>query len=161
MKQYFLIGLAGFVLAVIGKYFLLNSSSVPDNDKSAQLPQIELSLQEPCQLREAACIARDNAGHSVRFSISPNTIPLMQDLQVTAETSGLQTVHSARLTVEGVNMFMGYQYADMQSDSTGKLNGKLILPVCTMEKMQWKADLEINIGTAILTASFPFETVRN
>lgn len=160
MKQYILIGIAAFAVAVIGKYFLLSSDSAPATDTNAQLPALQLSLQEPCNLHEAACIAGDGAGHSIRFSISPNTIPLMQDLQVSAETTGLETIHAARLTVEGVNMFMGYQYADMQADGTGKLNGKLILPVCSMEKMQWKASLEVSAGNKRLLANFPFETVR-
>lgn len=161
MKGYILIALAGFVLAVIGKYFLAGFSSPPPADSSANLPKLELTLQEPCVLREMPCIASDTAGRSVSFSISPKNIPLMTDLQVNAETSGMANIRSALLTVEGVNMFMGYQYADMRPDSTGKLNGKLILPVCSMEKMQWKATLELITDSVVIIATYPFDTVRN
>ena len=161
MKGYILIGLAGFVLAMIGKYFLLDVSSPPPTDSSAHLPKLELTLQEPCLLHEMPCIASDTAGHSVSFRISPNNILLMKELQVSAETSGIANIRSALLTVEGVNMFMGYQYADMWPDSTGKLNGKLTLPVCSMEKMQWKATLELVTDSVVISSSYPFDTVRN
>lgn len=161
MKGYILIGLAGFLLAVIGKYFLPDFVSPPPVDSSANLPRLELTLQEPCLLREMPCTASDTAGHFVSFSLSPKNIPLMKELQVSAETSGIANIRSALLTVEGVNMFMGYQYADMRPDNTGKLNGKLTLPVCSMEKMQWKATLELVTDSVVISSSYPFETIRN
>lgn len=160
MKQYVLIGIAGFVLAVIGKHFLLDSPHAPATDDEAKLPQVQLRLQEPCNLHEAACIASNGQGRSVTFSISPQAIPLMKDLQVSAEVSGVENIRSARVTVEGVNMFMGYQYVDMQPESSGKLNGKLILPVCSMEKMQWKATLELVTDTEKIIAAYPFDTAH-
>ncbi len=55
-------------------------------------------------------------------------------------------------------MFMGYQYADLQAASAGHFSGKLILPVCTLEKMQWLATLEALTPDANVQAKIPFAT---
>lgn len=158
MKRYALIGAGAFLLAVIGKHFLLESAAPPVDTEA--LPQQQLTLQEPCDLRQAPCIASDASGRSIRFSIAPNTIPLMKDLLVTVETTGMTNIQTARVTVEGVNMYMGFQYANLQPAGSDKLAGKLVLPVCSMEKMQWKANLEISTDTVRLLAVFPFATMR-
>lgn len=158
MKQYVLIGVGIFALALAGKHFLLSPASVPDAEPAATL----LPLQEPCNLHQAPCVARDAAGHFLRFSIIPDTIPLMQDLTVSVETAGFNGIQSARLTVEGVNMFMGYQYADLRPvDAATALSGKLVLPVCSMETMQWNASLLLTLQNgARYQADFPFSTSR-
>ncbi len=150
MKPYVFIGFLVFLLAVVGKHFLLNQPT----------SLATLALQTPCNLRQAPCVASDTAGHSIRFSISPTSIPLMQELTLKAETSGWGKVHSARLTVAGVNMFMGYQYADLTAGADGVLQGKLVLPVCTLETMQWQATLLAQTDTGQVSAAFPFETAR-
>ncbi len=154
MKQYLFVGAVVFGLTVAGKLWLGQSSPAD----AAVMP---LTLQTPCDLHQAPCVASDAAGRSIRFSINPTSIPLMQELVVQAETSGLPDVSSIRLTVEGVNMFMGYQYADLQATAEGHFSGKLILPVCTLEKMQWLATLEALTPTAKVQAKIPFETMSN
>jgi hypothetical protein len=153
MKVYLLVAVLVFGLTVAGKLLLDGRSPSTGN-----LPTIELALQSPCDLRQGACTAADANGRSIRFSINPASIPLMEELSVQAETTGLPKVSSIRLTVEGVNMFMGYQYADLQAASTGQFSGKLILPVCTLEKMQWLATLEALTPDANVQAKIPFET---
>lgn len=154
MIRYLLIMLSVFALTIAGKLWL-------DSGKDTVLPIVELSLQLPCDLHQAPCIASDAQGRSLRVSINPNSIPLMEELLVQVETSGLPEVRSLRLTVEGVNMFMGYQYADLHAISPGRFQGKLILPVCTLEKMQWLAMLEALTPSLKVAAKIPFETISN
>lgn len=156
MKPYIFIGALAFALAVLGKTFLLEQLPATDPDQASQA----LTLQQPCDLRQAPCTASDAAGHAIRFSISPNTIPVMQELAVSAETTGWGEVGSARLSVAGVNMFMGYQYADLSTDGAAVLRGKLVLPVCTLEAMQWQATLLVQTDTGQVSATFPFESSR-
>jgi hypothetical protein len=120
-----------------------------------------LEVQTPCDLHSAPCVARDPVGHSIRFSLAPATIPVMEELTVHAELQGFKQLASARVTVEGVNMYMGYQFADLQKQDASNLSGKLILPVCTLDKMQWKAHLEANTDIGKVVADFPFETVSH
>lgn len=156
MKPYVFIGFFVFLLAVVGKHFLLN----PPQVASTALAEIRLPLQQPCDLQQTACIASDGSGRSIRFSLAPTPIPLMQELTASATTVGLADVRSARLTVEGVNMFMGYQYADLNPSSDGVWQGKLVLPVCSLEAMQWKASLRFEMATHGVNAEFPFTTSR-
>jgi hypothetical protein len=156
MKVYLLIGVVVFALTVAGKVLWdSRSNSAPD------VPVMALTLQTPCDLQQAPCVASDSQGRSIRFSINPPNIPLMQELTVEADTTGLPDAASIRLTVEGVNMFMGYQYADLQAAGAGHFHGKLILPVCTLEKMQWRATLEALTPTATVQATIPFNTVSS
>lgn len=61
----------------------------------------------------------------------------------------------------GANMYMGYQYAELKAtEPANVLRGKRILPVCSTEKMQWKATVAINLPINSLSAEFPFETIR-
>lgn len=154
MKAYLLIGVLVFSLTVAGKLLWDKRSS-----SANALPVVALTLQTPCDLHQAPCVASDAQGHSVRFSINPPSIPLMKKLAVQVETSGLPEVRSIRLTVEGVNMFMGYQYADLQASAAGQFSSPLILPVCTLEAMQWLATLDVLTPVATLQAKIPFETV--
>lgn len=155
MKPYLVLGGVLFVLAfAIGVF--VQQPAPPD-----ALPTLALNLQQPCDLRQAACEASNSTGQRVRFRINPNTIPVMQELHVEVATEGVTNIRSARVTVEGVNMFMGYQLVDLQAIAGSLLSGKLILPICTQEKMQWKALLEINTDTTRLLASFPFESAKD
>jgi hypothetical protein len=153
MKPVVLLGILAFFL---GLGSMLIVFSLKNNQEITVL-----QLQQPCDLHVAACVAEDTAGHSIRFSLSPPTIPLMQALTATAELQGLGNVTSAQLTVEGVNMYMGYQYAELKaSASTQALQGKFTLPVCSNEKMAWKATLTLNSPVNSVRAEFPFETIR-
>jgi hypothetical protein len=136
-------------IATVG--FLFLAPTVP--------PASVLEVQKPCDLHLAPCVAQDAAGHSIRFSLAPAAIPVMEELTVHAELQGFQQLASARVTVEGVNMYMGYQFADLQQQDALNLYGKLILPVCTLEEMQWKARFEANTDIGKVVADFPFETV--
>jgi hypothetical protein len=156
MKTYLLIGVLVFSLTVAGK-MLWDKHASPTDD----LPVMALTLQTPCDLHQAPCVASDAQGHSVHFSINPPSIPLMEKLAVQVETSGLPEVRSIRLTVEGVNMFMGYQYADLQAAAAGQFSGQLILPVCTLEAMQWLATLDVMTPLVQLQAKIPFETISH
>ncbi len=155
MKAYLLLGVVVFAVTVAGKVLWESRSTLP------AVPVAALTLQTPCDLQQAPCVASDSQGRSIRFSINPPTIPLMQELTVQVETTGLPDVTSMRLTVVGVNMFMGYQYADLQPIGTGHFQGKLILPICTLEKMQWLATLDTLTPTAQVQATLPFSTVSN
>ncbi|OQX12516.1 MAG: hypothetical protein BWK73_14665 [Thiothrix lacustris] len=152
--RYLLLGLTVFVLTLAGKWWL-------DNRPTTDLPSVGLSLQTPCDLHQAPCVASDAQGRSLRFSINPTNIPLMEELTVQVDTSGLADVNNVRLTVEGVNMFMGYQYAALKSTGATQFQGKLILPVCTLERMEWLATLDVFTADTKLQTKIPFVTISS
>lgn len=155
MKPYLLLGGGMFLLAFVAGVLLLPAVRQGDS-----LSVVALKVQAPCDLQQAACVARDTAGHSLRFSITPTPIPLMQDLTVRVEPEGVQDMRSTRLSVTGVNMYMGYQPVDLVAGSDGVWRGKLVLPVCSLQTMQWQASLYLDTAATRFTAEFPFTTSR-
>ena len=126
-----------------------------------QSPQvIDLNLQTPCDLHKASCTASDSAGHSVQFSIIPSTIPLMQELTLRVQVQQLPAVQTIGVKIDGLNMYMGYQYAKLEAVDQHHYQGKLILPVCTEAHMQWQASVLINTPEQTYRAAFPFDTFR-
>ena len=117
-----------------------------------------LTLQQPCDLHQAACEAHDNQGRSVQLRFTPNTLPLMQPLTATVAVHGVSNVRSLQLSVEGVNMYMGFQSVTLQNKNATDWQGELILPVCTQATMQWQASLLLDTPTGKIQALFPFVT---
>ena len=136
--------IAGFVVALVAAlgYFLIKS--VPED---VSVVHHHLTLQQPCDLHLAPCVAADNAGRSVRFQFTPADIPLMKELTVQVDIDGIPAYQAAQVIVEGTNMFMGYQRAELRTDIASSLTGTLVLPVCTLEKMAWQATLDIETPT--------------
>ncbi len=154
MIRYLLIGITVFVLTIASKWWF-------DSRPTTALPNVALNLQTPCDLHQAPCVASDTQGRRLRFSINPTSIPLMEEMTVQVDTSGLTDINNLRLTVEGVNMFMGYQYAELKSTGATQFQGKLILPVCTLERMEWLATLDVFTPAAKLQAKIPFVTISS
>ena len=148
--------IAGFVVALAAAlgYFLIKKS--PEDVSVVH----HLTLQQPCDLHLAPCVAADNAGRSVRFQFTPADIPLMKELTVQVDIDGIPAYQAAQVIVEGTNMFMGYQRAELRTDTASSLTGTLVLPVCTLEKMAWQATLDIETPTGKVQAIFPFVTQR-
>jgi hypothetical protein len=149
----FIVGFVVALAAALG-YFLLNKT--PESVSVVH----HLTLQQPCDLHLAPCVAADNAGRSVRFQFTPAHIPLMKELTVQVDVNGIPVHHSAQVVVEGVNMFMGYQRAELRTETAASLTGTLVLPVCTLETMEWQATLAIETPDGKLQAVFPFVTER-
>lgn len=150
-----LVLLVGFlVLGGLAGFYLLPLLTNP-------VPLTPLTLQTPCDLNQSPCIARDTTGRSVRLQFTPTPIPLLQDVQVAVLPQGFSALTQAQLRVEGVNMFMGYQYSTLTADAAGQLHGKLMLPICSLQQMQWLARLEFDTATERFVAEFPFNTTRH
>lgn len=153
MKFPFLIGI--FFLSVLvagGMFFFLTSSP--------QAVQV-LDVDKGCDLHSSDCLARDNTDvKTVTLAFLPRQIPLMKELTVQSKLQGFGKISKAQVVVEGINMFMGYQFTPLEQDASGSWSGKLVLPVCTLETMQWQARIEINSESGAYQASFPFSTSR-
>lgn len=124
-------------------------------------PPTPLTLQAPCDLNQSPCVASDAAGRSIRLQFSPTPIPLLQDIRVQAVPAGFAAMSKAQLRVEGVTMFMGYQDSTLIPDAAGQLHGKLMLPICSLQQMQWLARVELDTATGRFVAEFTFNTTRH
>lgn len=124
-------------------------------------PLTPLTLQTPCDFNQSPCVASDVSGRRVRIQFTPTPVPLLQEVQVTVLPYGFSALKQAQLRIEGVNMFMGYQYSSLIPDTTGQLSGTFRLPICSQQQMQWLARLELDTATGRFVAEFPFNTTRH
>ena len=118
---------------------------------------IVLPTPKSCHLEQDSCQARDSQGHHIQLSLAPRPVPVMETVQVQVQANGFSTIKSAKLTITGLNMFMGYQYVDLQLEQ-GTWQGSFTLPICTQRHMQWQAQLDIQTDTHHFRALFPFDT---
>lgn len=125
-----------------------------------------LEVEGGCDLSRSPCLAKDQAGHEVRISLSPRPVPLLEEVSVDVLVKGLDSVRTAQLSVEGLNMYMGVQIIPLSLQSSGshdnaleyKLTGVLQLPVCTSRKMDWRATLVVQTSARQYTAAYLFTT---
>lgn len=122
-----------------------------------------LTLQSECNLSsDEVCVAQDQTGHRVSISLSPRPVPILKDVQVTAAVMGFEAIRTARISIEGLNMYMGIQIIPLQiaqnKDADIQLTGSLQLPICTSQMMEWQATLILQTENREYRAAFPFTT---
>lgn len=146
------IGLA-FVVLVLG---VLGGVSYNLLTQRSSVPQL-LTTVANCQLEQATCQASDSLKHQVEVTLSPKPVPVMETVQLQTKLSNFTDVTSIKVTITGVNMFMGYQYADLKPQN-GQWQGTFTLPICTTQHMQWLAQVDIQTASSVFRADFPFNT---
>nr|CAA6830752.1 MAG: Unknown protein [uncultured Thiotrichaceae bacterium] len=147
----FSVGIAAFSL------FSLSLSSDKPNSNF-------LTTQAGCDLSYSTCVAKDQHGHEVSISLSPRPVPILKDVAVEVSIQGMEAIRVAQISIEGLNMYMGVQIIPLTLTDTGnfseqKLTGVLKLPVCTSQKMDWKAALVVQTNTKEYRADYPFTTI--
>ncbi|MEE9303991.1 MAG: hypothetical protein V3U84_09400 [Thiotrichaceae bacterium] len=132
-------------------------------------------LQPACDLRQAPCTARFADGDSITLEIDPKYIPLLEPLKliVTLRNNSYPETVKIDVQFEGTNMEMPFirstlhplppQAQDQKNIQKDQkvYSGKAILPVCTLQRMEWEARLSIQTPMGIKVAIFPFYTLKN
>lgn len=118
-----------------------------------------LSVAAGCALHETPCVA--SAGpRRLHIRLAPTPVPVLQPVQVHLQAEGFGAVQQVQVQVEGVDMFMGYQFASLTPAPDGGWQGSFTLPVCTLERMEWRATVALKTASGEWTAAFPFATFR-
>jgi hypothetical protein len=110
-----------------------------------------------CELQQGSCLQPVEGG-SVRLSISPPDIPLMQTLDMRVELDGLEP-RAVAVEIHGLNMDMGLNRTLLQPSGSGAWGGQTILPICTLRRMDWEAVVRLDDGEAVEVA-YLFSTWR-
>lgn len=153
MKFPLLITVFVLSLVVTGGVFLFLEPA----PQSAQM----LTVENNCDLHTSDCNAHSSVGDkSLSLALLPRQIPLMKELLVQTRPQGFTDISKMQVIVEGINMYMGYQSATLMPDTSGSWSGQLVLPVCTLETMEWQARVEITTTDGFYQARFPFTTTR-
>lgn len=119
----------------------------------------EASLQEPCDLRKAACINVFPNGESVTFSLNPKNIPILTPLSLQVETQGIKA-SSVKVDFVGLNMDMGFNRSELTLEAPNNYSGKFTIPICVNTRMEWEAQVKLETDKGIMMAPFRFYTIR-
>lgn len=119
------------------------------------------TLQEPCNLVEAACSARFDDGQTVTFDLEPRPFPLLEPLQLVVQLSPGQAVRRVDVDFVGINMDMGFNRVKLSQKTMNKFEGTGALAVCTRHRMEWEARVFLHTDAGIKLAIFPFYTLNN
>lgn len=122
-----------------------------------------LVVQEDCFVDRETCVARNAQGQEIRLSMSPKPIPVMKDIQAQVEVAGIEVdpKQPIKVVVSGLNMYMGFQRADLTLREKNNYQGVLVLPVCTVDVMNWQARILVaSKDGQVLTAEFLFNTYK-
>lgn len=123
--------LTALLLLAVGGFFVARHWQ-------AAAPAYErISPVQPCDLRAGPCSEQVSDGR-VSLEISPNGIPLMQTLTLTAQTVGLEP-DGVEVVIRGLNMDMGLNRTRLEPVGDGRWTGETILPICSQRRMEWEA----------------------
>ncbi|MGD2119254.1 MAG: hypothetical protein PVG66_12900 [Chromatiales bacterium] len=115
-------------------------------------------VESDCDLRQQACeLKLDN--HDLRFSIEPRNFQALTPvtLQVRGGDVSLQRVS---VEFEGLNMDMGYNLVRLESMADGGFQAIAMLPVCSLERMQWLVHLRVETAGKATDFQFRVDTWR-
>jgi hypothetical protein len=110
-----------------------------------------------CELQQGECL-QPVAGGSVRLTIGPPDIPLMQTLDLEVSVEGLAP-RAVAVEIHGLNMDMGLNRTLLEPVGEGTWRGQTILPICTLRRMDWEAVVRIDNDEAVEVA-YLFSTWR-
>jgi hypothetical protein len=95
------------------------------------------------------------------LEISPSSIPTVQPLQLQVRVQGpVPAVSRVAVDFTGVDMNMGFNRAELQSQGESIFAGKGMLPVCVRERMQWQARVLLETEDGLVSADYRFWTAR-
>lgn len=112
-----------------------------------------------CDLSIAECEAQLDDGTSVRLSISPRPVPLMEPLAVQVMT-GSDTWTPVHLDITGLNMEMGLNRTLIRHKQQNVWGGETILPICSQRRMHWQAALWMDSAQGPVRLLYQFYTLR-
>lgn len=144
----FILGGGGYLALHSGSPFLLKSPTI-----------IQLTSAADCFLQERSCTAVSEQ-MQISLSLNPQPVPLMKPVQALVKVKGLKDLHVVELKVEGLNMYMGFQTAQLMRLSETDWQGSFSLPICSEREMQWRVMANLKSPHADYQASFNLSTHR-
>ncbi|WP_419677941.1 hypothetical protein ACN2EN_00225 [Aliarcobacter lanthieri] len=112
---------------------------------------------EICDLRKESCKIVIQDGTEFILSIEPKDFPLMKPLKFSIK-SNRSDLENLSLNIYSTSMFMGEFYLDIKNLGNGNYEATGTLPSCTVETMEWNADIKVEKSTETIGARFFFET---
>lgn len=140
-------GLAIVAVMVVG-YKLLSLVSAPDD--------VLVAPEPGCDLQQSRCTAALPGG-TAELEFLTRPIPLARPFQVVLDTRGVDAL-KVELDVSGMEMDMGYNRIPLNPVGQGRYTAEVIIPVCIMGKMTWRATAIIHTRGQRLSIPYEFIT---
>lgn len=106
-------------------------------------------MEDGCDLRQSACTARFADGVEITLAVDPPHAPAVTPLSFQVDVHGpLVPTHIKLLSLD---MWMGEVSIPLSpaSDAQGRWYGETTLPVCTADRMQWRAHVAVGDRLAL------------
>ena len=120
---------------------------------------IVVPFDPACDLKDGPCETVVEGIGKVRFGISPETIPLLEPLDLEVQLAGFDA-GKVEVDFSGVDMNMGFNRHLLNSSGTGMFKGQATLPVCIRKRMDWEAKVMLYLGSELVVVPFRFETIK-
>ena len=146
---------------VIGVFIALIASSIAYNLNVFDHSQssMQATLDESCDLHKGSCKSVFADGSSVSLLISPNTIPLLQRLQLRVEVQGI-SAKKVEIDFTGYEIDLGYNRPELKALNKTTFIGDAFLPLCTLSEMDWSAKVLLHTDKGLMMAPYKFHTVK-
>ena len=156
-----LVGLFIAFLVGVGGYVAYTSPTLPLGATGAatSAPVLLSPVGAACRLDQGACWVA-MADQQARLALSPLPVPTLKPVQLSASLTGFGVVHSVSVVVDGVEMSMGFQQAQLAMVGGDVWQGTFTLPICTNASMLWQAKLDIQAEAGHYQAVVPFVTTH-
>jgi hypothetical protein len=121
---------------------------------------VYVPLDKSCDLQHGACSYNLPGGGHVTFSIEPRPIPVLRPVKLAVTVQNIR-VKKVDVDFTGVDMMMGFNRPQLQAVGVGRFIGETTLPICTRNRMAWRATLLVETDGKLVAAPFEFVTSRN
>ncbi len=124
-------------------------------------PPTEVPLpRAACDLNAGACSQTLPTGTTVRFAIGPQPIPVMEDLDLSADFTG-EPPDRVTVDLNGTTMKMAANQPQLLPVGNKRFEGKTALSVCITGAMQWQAVLQMDYGRTRYLLPFVFDSAHS
>jgi len=113
-------------------------------------------VDSSCDLHSSTCEARFNNGGRLQFSMNPQPIKPLTQLELQVQLSNLEA-KQVLVDFQGIGIDMGFYRPELNRHNESLYSGQASLSVCTLDKMLWQATVIVKSEKGVMIAPFRFE----
>lgn len=117
------------------------------------------TIEQGCNLHTGPCSSYLSSGERIKLTIEPKPIPVIKPITIKVDIQGIKPL-SVEVDFSGVDMNMGYNHVNLESQSEGVFIGQGVLPVCIHDTMSWEAKVLVQTENGLISAPYRFATSK-
>lgn len=124
---------------------------------ASQTGVVTLQPAAGCDLHRGPCSVRATDGGQVSLRITPQPIPVLEELQLQVRLQGIEA-ESVEVQFTGVDVDMGLLRYPLSRVAEGEFRGPAWLSVCSQKRMTWQALVRVESRRGQILVPFRFDT---